>query len=115
VRLSVAGLPTAVAFVQEPIPPVSLAYGEPQTVNVNVYVLPGAAAGNYEFTVSATNSSRVALTPYDACHLDHHKRSRRSLEIAVKLSEANKQGWQLWPTRNTLYPKLDKRKPQVGK
>jgi hypothetical protein len=34
----------------------------------------------------------------------------------MKLSEANKQGWQSWLTRNTLYyPKLTKRKPQVGK
>jgi predicted small lipoprotein YifL len=64
VQLSIAGLPAAVAFVQGPIPPVTLVYGEPQTVNVNVYVLPGATPGSYEFTVSATNGPTmpVALT-----------------------------------------------------
>jgi hypothetical protein len=63
VQISVAGLPAAVAFVQTPIPPVTLAYGEPQTVDVRVYVLPGAASGSYGFTVSAANVTMpVTLT-----------------------------------------------------
>jgi hypothetical protein len=63
VQLSVAGLPASVAFVQTPIAPVTLAYGEPQTVDVRVYVLPGAASGSYGFTVSAANVTMpVALT-----------------------------------------------------
>jgi hypothetical protein len=62
VQLSVSGLPAAVAFVQGPIAPVTLVYGEPQTVNVKVYVLPGAAAGSYEFTVGATNGIMLPVT-----------------------------------------------------
>ena len=65
VQLSIAGLSAAVAFVQQPIPPVTLADGEPQTINVKVYVLPGAAPGSYEFTVNSspvTPAMPVTLT-----------------------------------------------------
>lgn len=57
VTLSVSGLPAAVAFVQEPIPPATLTYGQSQTVKVKLYVFPGAAAGSYDFTLSAANGT----------------------------------------------------------